>query len=150
MTGGTSITHPNRTLAKSATPASSDPSKGRWVKRPLRLLSPPVTGALWWNARQTGRGIPDISGEVLRWADVVKGPTRRWYVGDIVEAVRTIKTRRMGSWAIMGSGQLIILTMTAGLIDEYMLMIHPLALRSGGAHFRPRFDSRRAPRPEDF
>ena len=51
--------------------------------------------------------------------------------GDIPEAVRTLKGESKGVLAIMGSGQLISSLMVADLIDEYLLMIHPLVLGSG-------------------
>lgn len=51
--------------------------------------------------------------------------------GDIPEAVRTLKAESTGVLAIMGSGQLISSLMVADLIDEYLLMIHPLVLGSG-------------------
>ena len=60
--------------------------------------------------------------------------------GDIAHAVGTLKTQSDGVLAIMGSGVLIGSLMAAGLIDEYLLMIHPLVLGSGrrlfpeGAH----------------
>jgi dihydrofolate reductase len=47
---------------------------------------------------------------------------------DILNAVGILKAQCNGVLAIMGSGQLISSLMTADLIDEYLLMIHPLAL----------------------
>ena len=60
--------------------------------------------------------------------------------GDVADAVGTLKAQSDGVLAIMGSGVLIGSLMAAGLIDEYLLMIHPLVLGSGrrlfpeGAH----------------
>ncbi len=51
--------------------------------------------------------------------------------GDIVDAVGALKARSDGVLAIMGSGELIGSLMAAGLIDEYLLMIHPLVLGTG-------------------
>ena len=51
--------------------------------------------------------------------------------GDTVDAVRTLKAESGGVLAIMGSGVLIGSLMAANLIDEYLLMIHPLVLGSG-------------------
>ena len=51
--------------------------------------------------------------------------------GDIVEAVRALKAQSAGVLAIMGSGELIGSLMAADLIDEYLLMIHPLVLGTG-------------------
>jgi dihydrofolate reductase len=51
--------------------------------------------------------------------------------GDIADAVRALTEQSSGVLAIMGSGVLIGSLMAAGLIDEYLLMIHPLVLGSG-------------------
>jgi dihydrofolate reductase len=51
--------------------------------------------------------------------------------GEIGEAVRALKARSNGVLAIMGSGVLIASLMAAKLIDEYLLMIHPLVLGTG-------------------
>jgi dihydrofolate reductase len=60
--------------------------------------------------------------------------------GDLADAVGTLKAQTDGVLAIMGSGELIGSLMARGLIDEYLLMIHPLVLGTGrrlfedGAH----------------
>jgi dihydrofolate reductase len=51
--------------------------------------------------------------------------------GDIVDAVRALRAQSGGVLAIMGSGVLIGSLMAANLIDEYLLMIHPLVLGTG-------------------
>ena len=51
--------------------------------------------------------------------------------GDIADAVGTLKAQTDGVLAIMGSGALIASLMADGLIDEYLLMIHPLVLGTG-------------------
>jgi dihydrofolate reductase len=51
--------------------------------------------------------------------------------GDIADAVGALKAQSDGVLAIMGSGELIGSLMAAGLIDEYLLMIHPLVLGGG-------------------
>jgi dihydrofolate reductase len=51
--------------------------------------------------------------------------------GDICDAVGVLKAQSSGVLAIMGSGVLIGSLMAAGLIDEYLLMIHPLVLGTG-------------------
>ena len=50
---------------------------------------------------------------------------------DILKEVGTLKVQSNGVLAIMGSGQLISSLMAADLIDEYLLMIHPLVLGTG-------------------
>jgi dihydrofolate reductase len=51
--------------------------------------------------------------------------------GDIPEAVRTLKAQTSGVLGIMGSGELIKALLPADVIDEYLLMIHPLVLGTG-------------------
>jgi dihydrofolate reductase len=51
--------------------------------------------------------------------------------GNIPEAVRALKDQTNGVLAIMGSGELIASLMAGDLIDEYLLMIHPLVLGTG-------------------
>lgn len=51
--------------------------------------------------------------------------------GGVSDAVGALKAQSGGVLAIMGSGVLIGSLMAAGLIDEYLLMIHPLVLGTG-------------------
>lgn len=51
--------------------------------------------------------------------------------GDVPAAVGELKQTSSGDLVIMGSGQLIRALLPHGLIDEYLLMIHPLVLGSG-------------------
>jgi dihydrofolate reductase len=51
--------------------------------------------------------------------------------GDVADAVGALKARTDGVLGIMGSGVLIGSLMAADLIDEYLLMIHPLVLGTG-------------------
>jgi dihydrofolate reductase len=51
--------------------------------------------------------------------------------GDVPAAVADLKQRSGTKLVIMGSGVLIGSLMAANLIDEYLLMIHPLVLGTG-------------------
>jgi dihydrofolate reductase len=51
--------------------------------------------------------------------------------GDIADAVAALKQEPGNELQIMGSGELIQTLMRHNLIDEYMLLIHPLVLGSG-------------------
>ncbi|MBI5556501.1 MAG: dihydrofolate reductase family protein [Deltaproteobacteria bacterium] len=51
--------------------------------------------------------------------------------GDVPEAVHALKAQTSGVLAIMGSSELIGSLMAVDLIDEYLLMIHPLVLGTG-------------------
>lgn len=57
--------------------------------------------------------------------------------GHITDAVSALKEQVDGVLGLMGSGELIGAVMAADLIDEYLLMIHPLVLRSGRRLFEP-------------
>ncbi len=60
--------------------------------------------------------------------------------GDVAGAVAELKRQPIGDLTIMGSGELIRSLMAADLIDEFLLMIHPVVLGTGrrlfgeGAH----------------
>ena len=56
--------------------------------------------------------------------------------GDVPAAVAELKQTSSANLVIMGSGVLIGSLMAADLIDEYLLMIHPLVLGSGQRLFR--------------
>jgi dihydrofolate reductase len=51
--------------------------------------------------------------------------------GDAGERVAELKQQRDGTLTMFGSGELIGALMAADLIDEYLLMIHPIVLGSG-------------------
>ena len=51
--------------------------------------------------------------------------------GDILTSVAKLKQNSGGNLVIMGSGRLIRSLLASGLIDEYLLMIHPIVLGSG-------------------
>jgi dihydrofolate reductase len=52
-------------------------------------------------------------------------------VGDAAEAVARLKQEPGKDMVVLGSGVLVESLMRNGLIDEYMLLIHPLVLGSG-------------------
>lgn len=56
--------------------------------------------------------------------------------GDAAEAVAKLKDEAGEDILIMGSGELIQSLMAHDLIDEYILLIHPLVLGSGRRLFR--------------
>jgi dihydrofolate reductase len=51
--------------------------------------------------------------------------------GDAADAVAVLKQERGNDLQIMGSGELVQSLMARDLIDEYMLLVHPLVLGSG-------------------
>jgi dihydrofolate reductase len=56
--------------------------------------------------------------------------------GDAAEAVARLRERPGKDLVILGSGELVNALMQANLIDEYILLIHPLVLGSGRWLFR--------------
>jgi dihydrofolate reductase len=69
--------------------------------------------------------VSNTLGEPLPW------PDSTLVRGDVASAVRALKAQTGGVMAIMGSGELIASLIGADLIDEYLLMVHPLVLGSG-------------------
>jgi dihydrofolate reductase len=55
--------------------------------------------------------------------------------GDVVEAVAEVRAKAGKDVVVLGSGELIRSLMPHGLVDEYVLLIHPLVLGSGGRLF---------------
>jgi dihydrofolate reductase len=55
--------------------------------------------------------------------------------GDAVEAVTALKRESSQDIGVLGSGQLLQTLMRHGLVDEYVLSIHPLVLGSGRRMF---------------
>jgi dihydrofolate reductase len=106
---------------------------GRWTYEQLlahwnRQPDSPFTPAL----NNTPKYVASTSlTEPLPW------PNSTLLRGDIVDAVGALKRQSKGVLAIMGSGQLIGSLMDADLIDEYLLMVHPLVLGSGRRLFPP-------------
>jgi dihydrofolate reductase len=60
--------------------------------------------------------------------------------GDVADAVGRLRNQSNGVLAIMGSGQLIGSLVAAHLIDEYLLMVHPVVLGSGRRLFPENVD----------
>jgi dihydrofolate reductase len=63
-------------------------------------------------------------------------PGSRVLAGDLVTAVNDIKQDGAGTIAILGSGVLVHELMTAHLVDELRLFVHPLLLGTGKRLFR--------------
>ncbi len=56
--------------------------------------------------------------------------------GDVPEAVTSLKAQQDKDLVILGSGELIQTLMQHNLVDQYVLMIHPLVLGTGRRLFR--------------
>jgi dihydrofolate reductase len=89
-----------------------------WNQQPDSPFGPMLNGSPKYVASTT-------LSEPLPW------PNSTLLHGDIAAAVGALKAQSGGVLAIMGSGELIGSLMAASLIDEYLLMIHPLVLGTG-------------------
>ena len=58
-------------------------------------------------------------------------PNSTLLTGDVPAAVAALRERPGGNLVIMGSGQLIRALLPHRLVDELLLMIHPIVLGSG-------------------
>jgi len=56
--------------------------------------------------------------------------------GDVPEAVTSLKAQQDKDLMILGSGELIQTLMQHRLVDQYVLLIHPLVLGTGQRLFR--------------
>ncbi|HEV7398688.1 MAG TPA: dihydrofolate reductase family protein [Solirubrobacterales bacterium] len=65
------------------------------------------------------------------FATQLEWPNSTLLHGDVPASVAELKRKPGGNLVIMGSGQLIRSLLPHELIDEYLLMIHPLLLSSG-------------------
>jgi dihydrofolate reductase len=88
-----------------------------------------------WNAQ--GGPFKDALNDATKFVASTSSSTRlEWpnstlLHGDLPAAVADLKRARTGDLVIMGSSRLINSLAPHGLIDEYLLMIHPLVLGSG-------------------
>lgn len=70
-----------------------------------------------------------------RTLDEASWSNTRLVTGDPVEEVRRMKGEAGPGMVIFGSGTIVAQLAQAGLIDEYMLAIHPIVLGSGKSMF---------------
>jgi dihydrofolate reductase len=74
-------------------------------------------------------------------AEPLPWPNSTLLRGAVADTVGRLKARTDGVLGIMGSGELIGALMAADLIDEFLLMIHPLVLGSGRRLFPDKLDT---------
>ena len=89
-----------------------------WNTQPDSPFTEPLNAARKFVASRTLR-------EPLPW------PNSTLLDGEAADAVADLKAQPGRDFHIMGSGELIQALLRRGLIDEFMLMIHPLVLGSG-------------------
>jgi dihydrofolate reductase len=89
----------------------------------------------YWNTQESpfkdalNMARKDVASRTLR--EPLPWPNSSLLEGDVPDAVAGLKNEPGKDLQIMGSGELIRSLMPWGLIDEYLLMIHPLVLGSG-------------------
>jgi dihydrofolate reductase len=74
-------------------------------------------------------------------AEPLQWPNSTVLRGVVADTVGQLKARIDGVLGIMGSGELIGALMAADLIDEFLLMIHPLVLGNGRQLFPDKLDT---------
>jgi len=90
----------------------------------------------YWNS-QTGSPFTDALNNTPKYVATttlhqpLPWPNSTVLAGNVAEAVAELRKKAGKDLHIMGSGALIRSLMPSGLIDEYMLMIHPLVLGTG-------------------
>jgi dihydrofolate reductase len=89
-----------------------------WNSVPDSPFAEPLNAARKWVVSTTLE-------EPLPW------PNSTLLRGDVVEAILRLKEEGEGELGIMGSGQLIRTLLPHGVLDEFLLFIHPIVLGSG-------------------
>ena len=89
-----------------------------WPKRPDSPFTPWLNNVRKYVASRTLH-------EPLPWSNSVL------LHGDVAQALAAVKREAGKNILVMGSGDLVRSLMPSGLIDEYVLLIHPLVLGSG-------------------
>jgi dihydrofolate reductase len=94
-----------------------------------------------WNA--TGGPFKDALNDAPKYVvssnpeALLEWPSSTLVTGDVPAAVADLKQGSSGDLVIMGSGRLIRSLLPHDLIDELLLMIHPVVLGSGQRLFEP-------------
>lgn len=100
----------------------------RWNSQPGNSFAPALNKTPKYVVSSTLR-------EPLPW------PNSTLLRGHVVDAASKLRARTKGVLAIMGSAELIGTLMAADLIDEYLLMIHPIVLGVGRRLFPDNVDA---------
>jgi dihydrofolate reductase len=80
-------------------------------------------------AAQINRTPKHVASRTLR--EPLPWPNSTLLEGDAVPAIARLRERPGGDLTVLGSGELVQALMRAGLVDELLLMIHPLVLGTG-------------------
>ncbi len=91
---------------------------GYWPKQTVNPFTPILNNTLKYVASRTLR-------EPLPWSNSTL------LKGDVPEAVAQLRTKAGKNVVVLGSGELVQTLLKHDLIDEYVLLIHPLVLGRG-------------------
>lgn len=72
-----------------------------------------------------------VASDTLDAADMTRWQNSRLIEGDLEAFVRDLKSRAGGTMAVMGGMSLVCQLLLAGLMDELMLIVHPVVAGSG-------------------
>src|SRR5689334_22399572 len=93
----------------------------------------------WWPTKQAIDTMPDVakgmnSAEKIVFSNTLKKAdwnNTKIVSGDIISEVRKTKQQPGNAMTILGSGSIITQFSNEGLIDEYLIMLDPVALGAG-------------------
>jgi len=99
--------------------------------------------ASFWPTPEAARRFPDVAKHMNRRPKFVVSKTLRkseWQnttvlSGDLVEEIQRLKARAGDPITILGSGSIVSQLAQAGLIDEYQVLVMPVALGEGVTMF---------------
>lgn len=100
--------------------------------------------ATWWPTPMAAEAYPEVAkgmnnAEKIVFSNTIEDP--RWnntkvMNGDIVEKIRALKQQPGKDLTILGSGSIVSQFADAGLVDEYQIMLDPVALPAGTLIFQ--------------
>jgi len=93
----------------------------------------------WWPTQQAIQSMPEVakgmnSSEKIVFSNTLKKAdwnNTKIVSGDIISEVKKMKQQPGNSMTILGSGSILTQFSDAGLIDEYLIMLDPVALGAG-------------------
>lgn len=97
----------------------------------------------WWPTPMVAQQFPEVAEQMnklpkvafSRTLDRVSWENTRLMKGDLAENVRKLKEESGDQLVIMGSGNIIAQLVDQKLIDEYQLVVNPIALGAGRTMF---------------
>jgi dihydrofolate reductase len=97
----------------------------------------------WWPTPMAAQAMPEVAAGMNRMRKIVFSRTlhkaewnnTRLITGDLTSEVRKLKDEEGPGMVILGSGQIVAQLAAAGLIDEYQILVNPIALGTGRTLF---------------